>query len=181
MEIQRNTRSSHDTTNWRDAKLIRVGQEILIPDERRELFRRSNCQDFTGSSAEAPGSRDFNRGGGSVSVYREQGIELFQEKGLRRRCRIQESPYGSTKDIVAREYSYQSSFEIAMAFFGMGNTSQRGSVQGSQEYRSDCPKCDVYVRKSEDLYKEMHYKKACSIMAKSNSPRPLWNGDGQKP
>jgi len=148
--------------NLRDAKLIRVGQEILIPEP-------SVGQPSGGASARV--SRDPQRRHQAaetsteevdpVSVYREQGIELFQEKRFEEAlAEFKKVLAARPKDIVAREYSYQSSFEIAMTFFGNGEyLAARDQFKESQEYKSDCPKCDLYVRKSEDLYKEMHYKK----------------------
>ena len=148
--------------NLRDARLIRVGQEILIPEP-------SVGHPSSGASARI--SRDPQRRNQAaeasteevdpVSVYSEQGIELFEEKRFEEAlAEFKKVLTARPKDSVAREYSYQSSFEIAMAFFGNGEyLAARDQFKESQDYKSDCPKCDLYVRKSEDLYKEVHYKK----------------------
>jgi tetratricopeptide (TPR) repeat protein len=148
--------------NLRDAGLIRVGQEILIPEPSvanpsggaslkisREPQRRAQVAEA------APEEMD------PVSVYREQGIELFEEKRFEEAlAEFKKVLTVRPKDSVAREYSYQSSFEIAMALLGNGEyLAARDQFKESQDYKSDCPKCDAYVKKSEDLYKETHYKK----------------------
>jgi tetratricopeptide (TPR) repeat protein len=72
-----------------------------------------------------------------VSVYREQGIELFQEKRFEEAlAEFKKVLTARPKDIVAREYSYQSSFEIAMTFFGNGEyLAARDQFKESQEYK----------------------------------------------
>jgi tetratricopeptide (TPR) repeat protein len=108
--------------NLRDAGLIRVGQEIFIPEP-------SVAHPPSGASARI--SPDPQRRGQAaetsteevdpVSVYREQGIELFDEKRFEEAlAEFKKVLTVRPKDTVAREYSYRSSFEIAMALFGNG-------------------------------------------------------------
>jgi len=149
--------------NLRDAGLIRVGQEIVIPDPgvvHRPAGGASSrtSREFQWSGFEVEATAEEADG---VSVYREQGIELFEEKRFEEAlAEFKKVLTVRPKDNVAREYSYRSSFEVAMALFGSGEyLAARDQFKQSLDYKSECPKCEVYVRKSEDLYKEMHYKK----------------------
>jgi tetratricopeptide (TPR) repeat protein len=149
--------------NLRNAGLIRMGQKIRIPDP--------NAAHRASSGASSRASRDLQGRGleaeaateelDSVSVYREQGIELFEEKRFEEAlAEFKKVLTVRPKDRVAREYSYRSSFEIAMALFGSGEyLAARDQFKESLDYQSDCTKCEVYLRQSEDLYKETHYKK----------------------
>jgi tetratricopeptide (TPR) repeat protein len=148
--------------NLRDAKLIRVGQEILIPEPSvGHLSGGASARVSRDPQRRQQGAETSTEEVDPVSVYREQGIELFQEKRFEEAlAEFEKVLTARPKDVVAREYSYQASFEIAMAFFENGEyLAARDQFKESQDYKSDCPKCDDYVRKSEDLYKEMHYKK----------------------
>jgi tetratricopeptide (TPR) repeat protein len=96
-----------------------------------------------------------------VSVHREQGVELFEEKKFEEAlAEFRKVLTVRPKDSMAREYSCRSSFEIAMALFGSGEyLPARDRFKESLDYQSDCTRCEVYLRECEDLYKEMHYKK----------------------
>lgn len=146
----------------RDAGLVRVGQEILIPDPNVANVSSGASSKVTRDpptrgDAEETGAEEVD----PVNVYREQGIELFEEKRFEEAlAEFKKVLIARSGDSVAREYSYRSSFEIAMSLFTNGEyLAARDQFKESQDFKSDCPNCDAYVRKSEDLYKETHYKK----------------------
>ncbi len=95
-----------------------------------------------------------------VAVYREYGMELY------RKGRYQEALFEFSKvlgvrpdDPGAREYSYKSSFELAVEFFQKKEyLAAREQFLVSLRHNSKCQQCHFYIRRSEELFKEMHYK-----------------------
>jgi tetratricopeptide (TPR) repeat protein len=62
-------------------------------------------------------------------------------------------------DSVAKEYSYKSSFELALEFFQKKEyLAAKEQFLVSLKHNSNCQQCHFYIRRSEELYKEMHYK-----------------------
>jgi tetratricopeptide (TPR) repeat protein len=95
-----------------------------------------------------------------VAVYREHGMELYRER------RHQEALSEFNKvlsakpnDPVAKEYSYKSSFELAVEFFQKKEyLAAKEQFLVSLKHNSNCQQCHVYIRRSEELFKELHYK-----------------------
>ncbi len=100
--------------------------------------------------------------------YREHGMELYREG------RYQEALFEFNKvlsvrpdDPVAKEYSYRSSFERALEFFQKKEyLAAKEQFLVSLSYNSNCQKCHVYIRRSEELFKEMHYKQGIEYYGK---------------
>ena len=62
-------------------------------------------------------------------------------------------------DKVARKYSYEAHFQQGMGLFEDSDyLAARDQFRASSRYRADCPKCREYMERSEDLYKEIHYR-----------------------
>jgi tetratricopeptide (TPR) repeat protein len=103
-----------------------------------------------------------------IAVYREYGTELYRE------ARYQEALSEFNKvlgvkpdDPVAKEYSYRSSFELAMEFFQKKDyLAAREQFLVSLKLKSNCQQCHVYIRRSEELFKEMHYKQGIEYYGK---------------
>jgi tetratricopeptide (TPR) repeat protein len=103
-----------------------------------------------------------------IAVYREYGMELYRE------CRYQEAFSEFNKvlgmkpdDPVAKEYSYRSSFELAMEFFQKKDyLAAKEQFLVSLKLKSNCQQCHVYIRRSEELFKEMHYKQGIEYYGK---------------
>jgi tetratricopeptide (TPR) repeat protein len=103
-----------------------------------------------------------------VAVYREYGMELYMEG------RYQEALYEFSKvlgvkpdDPVAKEYSYKSSFELALEFFQKKEyLAAKEQFLVSLKHNRNCQQCHVYIRRSEDLFKEMHYKQGIEYYGK---------------
>ena len=156
--------------NLRDAGLVRVGQEILIPepDAAPIAVGGGGARAATGPQERGEAAETATEDGDPVSVYREQGVELFEERRFEEAlAEFKKVLIVRPKDRVAREYSYRSSFEIAMGLLGNGEyLAARDQFKESQDYKTDCPQCDAYVKKSEDLYKEMHYKRGMQYYGK---------------
>jgi len=103
-----------------------------------------------------------------VAAYREYGMELYREE------RYQEALYEFSKvlgvkadDPVAKEYSYKSSFALAVEFFQKKEyLAAKKQFLISLKHNRNCQQCHVYIRRSEELFKQMHYKQGIEYYGK---------------
>jgi tetratricopeptide (TPR) repeat protein len=103
-----------------------------------------------------------------IAVYREHGMELYRES------RFEEALFEFSKvlsarpdDPVARDYSYRSSFELALEFFQKQDyLAAKEQFLVSLKHNSNCRQCHVYIRRSEELFKEIHYKRGIEYYGK---------------
>jgi tetratricopeptide (TPR) repeat protein len=95
-----------------------------------------------------------------IAVYREHGMELYRE-GRNQEALFEFSKVLSVKpdDPVAKDYSYRSSFELALEFFQKKEyLAAKEHFLISLKHNSNCQHCHFYIRRSEELFKEIHYK-----------------------
>jgi len=103
-----------------------------------------------------------------LASYRELGMELFREG------RYQEALFEFNKVLIARpdddvaiDYSHRASFELALDLFRVKEyLAAREHFLASLKYKGDSQQCRAYVKESEELYKEMHYKKGIEFYGK---------------
>jgi tetratricopeptide (TPR) repeat protein len=103
-----------------------------------------------------------------VAFYRDHGVDLFKEK------KYQEAIVEFNKvlnlyseDRVAREYSYEAHFQQGMNLFeNKDYLAARDQFEMCLRYRNDSQKCHGYITRSENLYKEIHYKKGVQFFEK---------------
>lgn len=96
-----------------------------------------------------------------IAIYRELGIELFRDG------RYEEAFFEFKKvlsvypdDQGASDYAYKTSFELGLSMFKRKDyLAARDYFAASVSYRSDCRQSQALLEESEELYKEMHYKK----------------------
>ena len=103
-----------------------------------------------------------------IAGYREHGMELYQE-GRYQEALSEFNKVLSVKqnDPVAKEYSYKSSFELAVEFFQKKEyLAAKEQFLVSLKHNSNCQQCHVYIRRSEELFKEMHYKQGIEYYGK---------------
>jgi tetratricopeptide (TPR) repeat protein len=172
-----------------DANLVRVGQEIKIPlladlraepagekmpeveDEEKEIpqgYWDWSSIDSELSERNMPSETAKAEEADQIASYRELGIELFGEG------RYQEALFEFNKvlcvypdDQVAMDYSYRASFELGLVLFQMKDyLAARERFLASIRYKSDCQQCHAYVKESEELYKEMYYKRGIEFYGK---------------
>jgi tetratricopeptide (TPR) repeat protein len=108
----------------------------------------------------APALEDLKELVDQVAVYREYAVELYLE-GRYQEALSEFNKVLSVKpnDSVAKEYSYKSSFELALEFFQKKEyLAAKEQFLVSLKHNSNCQQCHFYIRRSEELYKEMHYK-----------------------
>ena len=172
-----------------DADLVRVGQEIKVPlladmraepaaekrpeAEDEELEIPQGYWDWSSIDSELaerqmPSETAKTEEADQIASYRELGIELFKEG------RYQEALFEFNKvlcvysdDQVALDYAYRACFELGLVLFQMKDyLGAREQFLASLKYKSDCQQCHAYVKESENLYKEMQYKRGIEFYGK---------------
>jgi tetratricopeptide (TPR) repeat protein len=103
-----------------------------------------------------------------VGVYREYGMELYRE-GRYQEALSEFSKVLSAQpdDPVAKEYSYKSSFELAVEFFQKKEyLAAKEQFLVSLKHNRNCQQCHFYIKRSEELFKEIHYKQGIEYYGK---------------
>jgi tetratricopeptide (TPR) repeat protein len=170
-----------------DAYHVQVGQEIKVPlladqevkppeEERLDVEEKEAPQDYWDwasievepAEAKPPLGQEKAEEPDQITTYRELGMELFREG------RYEEALFEFNKvlcvyphDGVAVDYGYQASFEVAVALFQRKEyLAARNQFMATLKYKSDSPQCHAYLKQSEELYKEMHYKRGIEYYGK---------------
>ncbi len=167
-----------------DAAQLRLGQELKIPAPDQAIPLKQESQpsisiDQTVSSeprdtvpaedeqvnslfeASWSGAEEIAAAAmDQARIYREQGIELFSEGKYEDSVAEFNKVLGVyPDDQVAVEYCYKAHFQIALKLFeGKDYLSARDRFYRSLDFKRDCRQCHAYIDKSENLYKEMHYR-----------------------
>jgi len=96
-----------------------------------------------------------------VAIYRDYGIELFGKKEYQEALvEFAKVLNAYPEDHLAVEYSYKSYFQNAMTLFeNKDYLAARDQFQACLRYKHDCQECHRHIQASEDLYKELHYKR----------------------
>jgi tetratricopeptide (TPR) repeat protein len=162
--------------NLSDAAAVNAGQAIKIPElegmdlSAHEGYLKTGGAEKTGGNLQSKGEEPDLKleAEHQVFIYRELGVELFSE------TRYEEAMSEFKKvlcarpgDKVALKYSYQSCFEMAMALYEKQDyLGARDQFRLALQYKKDCPRCTAYIKKSEELYKTMHYKQGIRYYGK---------------
>lgn len=96
-----------------------------------------------------------------VAIYRNHGVDLFR-KGEYQMAIVEFNKVlnANPDDNIALAYSHKSHYQLAMDFYAKKDyLGARDQFKASLRYTKYCYKCDMYIIKSEELYKEMHYKR----------------------
>ena len=170
-----------------DATCVRVGQKIKVPEiegvpffpvkqdvepEGAQVVKEVGREDRAVEEAiERPveqATEEVEEPLDVVASYRDLGIELFNKNKYQEaivefnKC-VNENP----DDEVALEYLYKSHFEQALELFEKEDyLSAKEEFEASLRFNEDCLKCREYIKKSEDTYKEIHYKRGIGYFGK---------------
>jgi tetratricopeptide (TPR) repeat protein len=100
-----------------------------------------------------------------VALYRDHGAELFtSEKYPEAIVEFQKVLSVYPKDKEALDYCYRSHFHIAQTLFKKQDYLQaREEFKTTLRYNNRCQECHNYIEKSENLYKDYHYKKGMQL------------------
>jgi len=141
-----------------EKKVIQKGQpKPEIKEQPEMLTAEERARSFLGKASVQEEPKEIVD---QTAVYREHGLELYREG------RYQEALFEFNKvlsvrpdDPVTKDYCYRSSFELAVEFFQKKEyLAAREQFLVSLKHNSHCQKCHVYIRRSEELFKEMHFK-----------------------
>ena len=165
--------------NFGDATRIHVGQRIKIPEvegvrllvgkepvETEALdiadlgFAEWDWEEY--ALEERPEPVD------QVAIYRNHGIDLFRKTKYQLAIvEFRKVLNAQPDDRIALVYSHKSHYQLAMDLYNNREYLEaRDQFEASLRYSNDCHKCKLYIRKSEDSYKEKHYKRGIRFFDK---------------
>ena len=103
-----------------------------------------------------------------ISMNRERGIDLFKKKRYVEANAIFDAILKKNpNDRVALEYAHRSHFDHAVALFKKKDyLAARDQFEESLLFKADSEECYTYIEKSENLFKEAHYKKGVQFFGK---------------
>ena len=173
--------------NITDATRVYVGQEIKVPEiegvpllAHKEGIRTEELEvadvvlrereEYTleeQEPVETPAVEE-KEALGQVASYRNDGIELFGiEKYREAIASFNEVLNIYPQDSIALEYSHKAHLQHGMSLFGKEDYLEaRDQFKACLRLKRDSQKCQVYLEKSEKLYKEMHYRKGIQLFDK---------------
>jgi tetratricopeptide (TPR) repeat protein len=172
-----------------DAHLVSVGQELKIPvlaGPVKEIPGRKSPAVKEAEKEIPPGYWDWSsieaeqaersmpvekakaEEVDQIASYRELGGELFREG------RYEEALFEFKKvlsvypdDQLAADYAYTASFALGLSMFQSKDyLAARDSFASALAYRIDCRQSHAFLKESEALYKEMHYKRGIEYYGK---------------
>jgi tetratricopeptide (TPR) repeat protein len=157
--------------NFDDASRIAVGQKIKIPEiegvdflvDKEPVETESLPVDNSEIAEwdwEDYALEDRPEPVDQVAIYRNHGVDLFR-KGEYQMAIVEFNKVlnANPDDNIAFAYAHKSHYQLAMDFYAKKDyLGARDQFEASLRYTKECYKCNLYIRKSEDLYKEMHYK-----------------------
>jgi len=157
-----------------DAVVVSVGQKIKVPEIDGVPFLVANqTVDVEPVSEPAVDALEVEAKEQEESLeepvdegamYRNLGIDLF-EKGEYQGAIVEFRKVVNvdSDDAIAVEYLHKSHYQQAMVLFAKRDyLSAKRGFEESLRYNSDCKKCNEYIKKSEEEYKELHYANGLS-------------------
>ena len=162
---------------------LRVGQEIRIPEvagvpflvtEEDKDIKEIKIPEKVPMAEEIPQQeaavepeieKDETFEEDQVAAYRELGIELFNKKDYADAIiELQKALNANPDDKVANNYLSLAYFEQGVIFFDNQDYTQAiEAFETSRHYNSDCERCETYIKKSEENFKGLHYRKGVSF------------------
>jgi tetratricopeptide (TPR) repeat protein len=100
-----------------------------------------------------------------AAAYRELGIELFKQKKYADAIiELEKALNANLDDKVAKNYLSLAYFEQGVVSFNNEDYTQAiESFKTSRTFNSNCEECETYIKKSEENYKDLHYRKGYSF------------------
>ncbi len=166
--------------NLSDAAALSVGQELKIPEikgmeladsneesKKKPVTSDTDFWDWEKDLAEAEGKGPSAGNEAAlkedemeqVAIYRDLGVELFNDKKYRKAViEFNKVLSSNPDDSVALGYLYKCYFRQAMDLYEQKNyLAARDQFEVSLQYKNDCQQCHKYMNKCEDSYKKLHY------------------------
>ena len=167
--------------NLGDAAALSVGQELKIPEirgmelvasqedtKKKPVATDSDSWNWAKNLVEAEGKgpsegnevaleRDEEE---QVAIYRDLGVELFNDKKYSRAViEFNKVLSSNPDDSAALDYLYKCYFLQAVALYEQKEyLAARDQFKVTLRYKNDCRQCHKYMNKCETSYKKLHYK-----------------------
>ncbi len=163
----------------RDATRLTVGQELRIPEIEGAPFLTGEVPVETEEKAppeyglwewgayEAAAGREADEVAGEaeesarITSCLAHGIALFDRRKYRQAVvELERVLHARPGDETARDYASKAHFRLAEDLFEKQQfLAAREGFMEALRIRGDCAECHRYAEKSEDLYKESHYRR----------------------
>ncbi len=103
-----------------------------------------------------------------AAIYKGQGIEFFNKKKYREAIgEFNKVINVEPDDATTVEYLARSHFQCAVALFEKKDyLKAKKEFETSLQYNENCPTCREYIKKSEETYMEIHYKRGIAHFGK---------------
>ncbi len=103
-----------------------------------------------------------------VAIYRDQGIEFFSKMKYQEAiAEFNKVMNVNPDDATTVEYLARSHFQCAVALFEKKDyLKAKKEFEVSLQYNKNCPTCQEYIKKSDDTYMEIHYKRGIAYFGK---------------
>ena len=100
----------------------------------------------------------------TVAMYRKLGIDLFNQKKYKEAIfMLNKGIKVKPNDIISLEYLSKSHFQQGMDLFNQSDyLPAKKEFEAAHRYWDKCDHCMEYARKSEAIYKDIHYNKGIS-------------------
>jgi len=176
--------------NLGDSAALRVGQELKIPealtatsvdskDVAEEEGLKKSAPELQASGNDIAESGDRGPTEESewalkevemeqVAIYRDHGIELFNDKAYQKAIiEFNKVLASNPDDRVASDYLYKCHFHQSINLYEKQEyLAARDGFRTSLKYRGDCRECHAYMNNCENFYKKMHYTKGMQFYHK---------------
>jgi tetratricopeptide (TPR) repeat protein len=161
--------------NMSDATQIEVGQKIKVPEIEGVPFLTKK-QEIKAEAVKAPDSvpleEETREDKGlekeetidEAANYRSLGIEHFNNKEYPDAIvEFNKALNANPDDKSAREYLYNTHFQYGIALFEKEDyLAAKNNFETSLSYNKDCENCQDYIKKSGEIYMEIHYNRGLS-------------------
>jgi tetratricopeptide (TPR) repeat protein len=164
-----------------DATVLRVGQEIKVPEvegvpflEKGKVKETQEAKVDEGRTVIKEMPKKEKREEGLIKEpitvedqtanYRELGIELFKNKEYAGAItEFHKVLNVRPEDSVTREYLAKSHFQQGLVLFAKEDyLAARDEFKATLQYDKDCDKCEKNIQECEERYKDAHYGKGLS-------------------
>lgn len=130
-----------------------------LPLEAREAAPQVQTEPAPEPAKELPAAVAAPAPVDQMAEYRRHGIELYRNKNFPAAItEFKKVLNAAPKDPASLQYISQAHFELGVASFEQKSYLQASeNFKAALSYNKNCEKCEDYIRKSEDFYKEHHY------------------------
>jgi tetratricopeptide (TPR) repeat protein len=150
-----------ETEKDKDIKIILKKIEVKIPEivpDTEEIPQKE-------PAVEPEIEKDETSEEDQAAAYRELGIELFNKKKYADAIiELEKALNANPADKVAKNHLSSAYFEQGVVLFDNQDYTQAiETFETSRTYNSDCERCETYIKKSEENFKDLHYRNGISF------------------